>query len=67
MPKALCMTGIVIAILVFVLFFVDLLLGLIGMKSFAPFKYASLMMDVVFVLCAGALGFLSFKTLREQA
>lgn len=66
MPKALCLTGMVIAILVFVLFLADLLLGMFGMNWLAPFKYASLMMDVLFVLCAAILGWLSWATLREQ-
>ncbi|MCA9164444.1 MAG: hypothetical protein R3C99_10335 [Pirellulaceae bacterium] len=66
MPKALCMTGMVIAILVLVLFLADLLLGLFGMTWLAPFKYASMMMDILFIVCALILGWLSWATLREQ-
>jgi len=59
MPKVLCLTGMVIAILIFALFLLDLALKI-------PFQRISLMMDIVFVLCAAALGYLSWSTLREQ-
>jgi hypothetical protein len=59
MPKALCLTGMVIAIVVFLLFLLDLILKI-------PFQRANLVMDVVFVLCAGTLGFISWTTFREQ-
>jgi len=59
MPKALCLTGMVIAIVVFLLFLLDLILKV-------PFQRANLVMDVVFVLCAGVLGFISWTTFREQ-
>jgi hypothetical protein len=59
MPKALCLTGMVIAIVVFLLFLLDLILKV-------PFQRANLVMDLVFVLCAGTLGFISWTTFREQ-
>ena len=59
MPKALCLTGMVIAIVVFLLFLLDLIVKV-------PFQRANHVMDVVFVLCAGALGFISWTTFREQ-
>jgi len=59
MPKALCLTGMVIAIVVFLLFLLDLIIKV-------PFQRANLVMDVVFVLCAGALAFISWTTFREQ-
>jgi hypothetical protein len=59
MPKALCLTGMVIAIVVFLLFLLDLILKV-------PFQRANLVMDVVFVICAGTLGFISWTTFREQ-
>ena len=59
MPKALCLTGMVIAIVVFLLFLLDLAVKV-------PFQRANVMMDVVFVLCAGTLGFISWTTFREQ-
>ena len=67
MPKALCMTGIVISILVLLLFFFDLLFGLIpGITWLAPFKFADWLMDTAFIICAAGLGYLSWATLKEQ-
>ncbi len=66
MPKALCLTAMVISILVFLLFFSDLALGMMGLSSIAPFRFANMSIDIVFTVCAAVLGFLSFKTLREQ-
>jgi hypothetical protein len=66
MPKALCLTGLVIAILVFLIFFADLLFGMLGMLSLTPFKMSNLVMDIIFLLCALGLGFLSWTTYREQ-
>jgi hypothetical protein len=66
MPKALCLTGLVVAGLVFLLFFLDLLFGLIGMSSLAPFKMASMLMDILFVLCALGLAYLSWATFKQQ-
>ena len=62
MAKALCITGMVIAALIFLVFLLDLVLPV----SFAPFKNASRMMDVVFILCAAGLGYLSWATWKEQ-
>ena len=59
MPKALCMTGMVVAVLVFVFFVFDLALKI-------PFQRASWFVDLAFVLCAAALGYLSWATFREQ-
>ena len=59
MPKALCLTGMVVAIVVFLLFLLDLIIKV-------PFQRANLVMDLVFVLCAGTLGFISWTTFREQ-
>lgn len=59
MPKVLCMAGLVIAILILVLFLLDLAVKI-------PFQRTSLIMDIVFVLCAAGLGYLSWSTLREQ-
>ena len=66
MPKALCMTGMVISILVFLLFSLDLLFSLIGLDGLAPFDGASMLMDIVLVICAASLTFLSWKTWKEQ-
>lgn len=66
MPKALCLTALVISILVFLLFFSDLLLSYVGADNVAPFRGANPTIDIVFSICAGILGFLSFLTFREQ-
>ena len=59
MPKVLCMTGMVIAILILLLFVLDLAVKF-------PFQRISTTMDVMFVVCAAGLGYLSWATLREQ-
>jgi len=59
MPKALCMTGIAVAILIILLFAVDLAVAL-------PFKRASIIMDVSLLVSAALLGLISWMTLREQ-
>jgi hypothetical protein len=66
MAKALCIAGITIAVLILIVFLTDLVAGLAGMVALAPFRGASQMMDIVFVLCAAGLGFLSWSTLKEQ-
>ncbi len=65
MPKALCLTGMVIALLLLALFLFDLVVSVLGL-GWAPFSGASRVMDLVFVICAGGLGYLSWSTLREQ-
>jgi threonine/homoserine/homoserine lactone efflux protein len=59
MPKALCITGMVVAILVLILFLVDLAIGV-------PFKRASTTLDVVFMISAMVLAYMSWSTLKEQ-
>lgn len=63
--KALCIAGMVIAGLVAILFFFDLLLGLVGLPAFAPFQFAAPTMDVIFVLLAAGLGFLSWTVWKD--
>ncbi|GIW93166.1 MAG: hypothetical protein KatS3mg110_1207 [Pirellulaceae bacterium] len=65
MPKVLCMAGIVVSILVFLIFLVHLILQFVG-GSLAPYATMNVVMDVVFILCAAGLGVLSWMTLREQ-
>ncbi|HZN35169.1 MAG TPA: hypothetical protein VFB80_15175 [Pirellulaceae bacterium] len=60
MPKALCMSGIAVAILIILLFAADLIIGL-------PFKRASIFMDIGLLIAAVVLGAISWFTLREQA
>jgi hypothetical protein len=62
MPKALCWAGLVIAILVFALFVFDLAVP----TALAPFQKSSPLLDILFILCAVALGYVSWTTLREQ-
>ena len=59
MPKVLCLTGMVIAILILVLFLLDLAVKF-------PFNRISPIMDGTFVACAVGLGYISWSTLREQ-
>lgn len=59
MPKALCMSGLVVAGLVIILFAADLAVGI-------PFRRASIMMDVSLLASAVLLGLISWFTLREQ-
>src|SRR6266436_900926 len=57
MPKALCMSGLVVAGLVIILFAADLAVGI-------PFRRASVMMDVSLLASAALLGLISWFTLR---
>lgn len=65
MPKALCLTGLVIAGLVFFLFLFDLVFGLVGVKGLAPFNLASLVLDVCLIIAAGLLAWMSWTSFRE--
>ena len=59
MPKALCMVGMAVAILLLIIFLLDLI-------ATVPFQRASLVMDISMILCAIALGYVSWSTFREQ-
>lgn len=59
MPKALTIVGMIVASLVLLLFGADLAAGF-------PFQKASMMMDGLFILCAGVLGYMSWSSFREQ-
>jgi hypothetical protein len=59
MPKMLSIFGMVIAALILVLFLLDLAIAF-------PFSRAAMMMDIIFVICAAALGWLSWTTFKEQ-
>ncbi|MEN6458633.1 MAG: hypothetical protein ABFC63_06850 [Thermoguttaceae bacterium] len=59
MPKALCLVGTVVAALLLLVFGLDLGLGF-------PFHRVSLAMDIGALICAAALGYMSWSTLREQ-
>lgn len=62
MPKALCMSGMAVAILIAILFIFDLA----APATMAPFRKASILMDVCMLLCAALLGLASWMTFREQ-
>ena len=58
MSKALCFSGIATAAILLILFTMDLLLGV-------PFRKADTLMDIVFMVSSGGLGFVSWLTLRD--
>ena len=62
MPKALCMSGMAVAILIAMLFLADLVVP----EQMAPFRRASILMDVCMLVCAALLGVASWLTFREQ-
>lgn len=66
MQKGLCIAALTIAAIVFALFLADLVLGLADMVELAPFKYASMVIDIVFVVCSLVVAIMSWFTLREQ-
>lgn len=59
MPKALCISGAVVAVLLLLLFGVDLTAGF-------PFGRQSWIMDIGSSLCAVMLGYVSWTTYRQQ-
>lgn len=59
MPKALCIAGIVIAALLFLVFGLDLATGY-------PFGKADWLMDSAFVVSSLVLAYLSWTTMKEQ-
>jgi hypothetical protein len=63
MPRLLCLGGLVVAGLVFLLFLVDLVMPFAGMG--ALFIFRSILMDVAFIICSGILGYLSWSAFRE--
>lgn len=59
MSKGMTIMGMVVAVLIFILFLADLIFTI-------PFGRAGGMLwDILFVLSAAGLGFLSFSTFRE--
>jgi hypothetical protein len=59
----LCLGGLVVAGLVFLLFLVDMIMSFGGMGSL--FRYPSLMMDIAFLVCSAILGYLAWTSLKE--
>ena len=58
MSKVLCYSGIATAVMLMILFSMDLALGV-------PFKKADTLMDIIFLVSSMGLGFISWLTLRE--
>lgn len=58
MPKVLTYVGMVIAVLILLLFTLDLATPFL-------FRRSNIMMDIAFIICALGLGFLSWSTLRD--
>jgi hypothetical protein len=59
MPKALTVSGMVIAALLVLMFGLDLAIAI-------PFDRASKAMDISLLICAALLGYMSWSTFREQ-
>jgi hypothetical protein len=58
MPKALSITGMVVAVLLLLIFGLDL-----GLQF--PFKRANTTMDIGFLVCSAILAYMSWSTYRE--
>jgi len=59
MAKILCLFALVVSAILFLLFFLDLILGI-------PFARVSIMMDIAFVISAVIIGLFSYLTFQEQ-
>lgn len=59
MPKSLTIIGMIVSSLVIILFGADLAVGF-------PFQKASMLMDILYLVCAAVLGYLSWSSFREQ-
>lgn len=66
MPKALCLTSLVVSILVVVLFLEDALMRIVGMNGLAIFGGANLLMDLMYTLIGAGMIYMSWTTYREQ-
>jgi len=64
MPRLLCYLGLIVAGLVCLLFLVDLIMSIAS--SGGIFSYPSYLMDGVFIVCSGMLGYLAWTALKEQ-
>lgn len=64
MPRLLCYLGLIVAGLVCLLFLVDLIMSIVS--SGGIFSYPSYLMDGVFIVCSGLLGYLAWTALKEQ-
>lgn len=58
MGKGLCIFGLITAVIVLLLFGLDIATGL--------FQIGNILVDVMFIICAVLVGYLSWSALREQ-
>jgi hypothetical protein len=66
MPKALCLTSLVVAVIIVVIFLADAIMGFMGMSTVAPLRSANLLMSITFIITGSILAYMSFVTWREQ-
>ena len=66
MQKGLCIAALAISLIVFALFLADLVLGFMEMRNLAPFKFADMIIDIVFIVSSLTLAVMSWFTLKEQ-
>jgi hypothetical protein len=59
MPKALCIVGIAVAVLLLLVFALDLAVAI-------PFGRDNLWMDIGLTVCSIIMGYLGWATLRQQ-
>ena len=59
MAKVLCLFALVVSAVLFLIFILDLILGI-------PFARVNMMMDIAFVVSAVIIGLFSFLTFQEQ-
>ena len=59
MAKVLCLFSLIVSSILFLIFFLDLILGI-------PFARINSMMDIAFVVSAAIIGVFSFLTFQEQ-
>ncbi len=64
MPKALCIVGMVIAVLLGIFFLADL--AVLHMARGGMTAAMNTIMDLAFLLCAVILGYMSWSTWRQQ-
>ncbi len=65
MQKGLCITALSISALVLLLFLADILLGLLGMQSMAPYKSFSMLGDAVFMVIAALIAWQCWSIFRK--
>jgi len=59
MAKVLCLFALIVSSIVFLIFFLDLILGI-------PFARINPMMDIAFVVSSVIIGLFGYLTFREQ-